>query len=135
MKAAAALSMRVARLARLTSAAIIARSTAAVDQRSSHRSRGRASGARLRAKARVLWVRGLSLPSMLSGRPTIRPTMDCAANRLFNVEVGGEFRADDSIVGGREATVSVAERRDGQSNRKSSGAGKSGVVRGVHVVD
>src|SRR5690606_21863743 len=84
MNAAAALSIRSARLARLTSAAIIARSTAAVDQRSSQSSTGSARGARLRAKARTDWVRGLSLPSMLSGSPTTNPTTDCAATSAFS---------------------------------------------------
>ena len=73
--AAASLSTASARLARVTSASIIARCTAWVDQRSSHSSIGRPSGARLRAKARTDWVRGLSLPSRLSGRPTTSPAM------------------------------------------------------------
>src|SRR6476661_1365372 len=73
MWAAASASTFSARLARLTSAEIIARSTACVDHRSSHSSSGNSSGARLRAKARVDCVRGESLPSMLSGKPTTRP--------------------------------------------------------------
>src|SRR4051794_40660689 len=53
MCAAASASTFSARLARLTSASIIARSTAAVDQRSSHSRMGSSSAARLRAKART----------------------------------------------------------------------------------
>src|SRR5438309_1844635 len=71
--AAASASTFSARLARLTSAEIIARSTACVDQRSSQRSIGRSSGERLRAKARTDCVRGLSVPSMLSGSPITKP--------------------------------------------------------------
>src|SRR5205085_4979252 len=51
--AAARASTFSARFARLTSASIIARCTAWVDQRSSHRRIGCVSGARLRAKART----------------------------------------------------------------------------------
>src|SRR5207248_9259964 len=72
MCAAASASTFSARLARLTSAEIIARSTAWVDQRSSHSNIGKASGARLRAKARTDCVLGLSLPSILSGNPTTK---------------------------------------------------------------
>src|SRR5206468_12647012 len=64
MCAAASASTFSARFARLTSAEIIARSTACVDQRSSQRSTGTSSGDRLRAKARADCVRGLSVPSM-----------------------------------------------------------------------
>src|SRR3546814_1365737 len=77
MKAAAALSTRSARLARLTSAAIIARSTAAVDQRSSHSRTGRARGARLRAKARVLWVRSEEHTSELQSLMRISYAVFC----------------------------------------------------------
>src|SRR3954447_2587997 len=73
--AAASESTFSARLARLTSAEIIARSTACVDQRSSQRSIGSSSGDKLRAKARTDCVRGLSLPSMLSGSPMTKPIM------------------------------------------------------------
>src|SRR3546814_11926917 len=66
MKAAAALSTRVARLARLTSAAIIAGSTEAVDQRSYQSRRGRPGGRRLRATARVIGVRGRAGPERQS---------------------------------------------------------------------
>src|SRR3984957_17919367 len=63
------------RFARLTSASISARSTAAVDSRSSHSAIGSSvSFARLRAKARVAWARGPSVPSMLIGSPTTKPT-------------------------------------------------------------
>src|SRR5438270_13412773 len=73
MCAAASASTFSARLARLTSAEIIARSTAWVDQRSSHSNIGKASGARLRAKARTDCVLGLSLPSIFNGNPITRP--------------------------------------------------------------
>src|SRR4051794_14240190 len=73
--AAASASTFSARLARLTSAEIIARSTACVDHRSSQRSIGTLSGDRLRAKARTDCVRGLSLPSILNGNPMTKPTI------------------------------------------------------------
>src|SRR5205823_9187592 len=71
--AAARASIFSARRARLTSAEIIARSTAWVDQRSSRSNIGKASGARLRAKARTDCVLGLSLPSIFNGNPMTRP--------------------------------------------------------------
>ena len=55
------------------SAAIISRSMACVDQRSSRSRIGRPRSSMLRAKARLDWLRGLSLPSMFSGRPTTMP--------------------------------------------------------------
>src|SRR3954449_7357510 len=71
--AAASASTFSARLARLTSAEIIARSTACVDQRSSHSRIGSSSCARLRTKARTDCVLGLSVPSMFSGNPITKP--------------------------------------------------------------
>src|SRR6516164_1506357 len=66
--------MTALRLARLASAAMRARSTAAVDSRSSHNAIGSSvNRARLRAKARVDWARGPSEPSMLTGSPSTRP--------------------------------------------------------------
>src|SRR5439155_1099956 len=65
---------RLALLARVTSAAISSRSTAAVDSRSSHSAIGSSvRRARLRAKARVDCARGPSLPSMLTGSPSTNP--------------------------------------------------------------
>src|SRR5882762_2150014 len=66
--------MTLARRARVTSAAINSRSTAAVDSRSSHSAIGSSvRRARLRAKAPVDCARGPSLPSMLMGRPSTKP--------------------------------------------------------------
>src|SRR3546814_9781159 len=45
---------------------------------------GKPSGARLRAKARTDWVRGLSLPLRLRGRPTTRPFTPCPATVTFS---------------------------------------------------
>ena len=74
MKAAAAESMRCARFARETSIEISARSAAAVESRSSQKAKGSfVMGWRLRTKARVDCARGPSLPSMLTGSPTITP--------------------------------------------------------------
>jgi hypothetical protein len=71
----ALVSMTAARLLRLMSSAINWRSTAAVESRSSHSAIGNSvSPARLRAKARTDCARGPSLPFMLSGRPSTRPT-------------------------------------------------------------
>ncbi len=59
---------------RVMSAAIISRSTAAVDSRSSQNATGRSRRAkRLRANWRTDWVRGPSPPARVSGRPTTRP--------------------------------------------------------------
>src|SRR5664280_808810 len=56
------------------SASINPRSTAAVDNRSSHSAIGNSvSLAKLRAKARVDCARGPSEPSMLTGRPSTKP--------------------------------------------------------------
>ena len=64
----------LARRARDTSAAMSARSAAAVDNRSSQSAIGRSvKRARLRAKARVDCARGPSLPSMLTGSPSTKP--------------------------------------------------------------
>src|SRR5438067_4815791 len=75
MCAAASASTFSARFARLTSAEIIARSTAWVDHRSSHRSIGMSSCDKLRANARTDCVRGPSLPSIFKGSPTTKPTI------------------------------------------------------------
>ena len=84
MCAAACESTLSARLARLMSWSSIARSTATVDQRSSHKRIGRERGARFLAKARTDCVRGLSLPSMLSGSPTTSPAISCWLTRFFS---------------------------------------------------
>jgi len=83
--AAAALSIRSARLARLRSASIIARSAAAVDQRSSHNRIGNPRSSILRAKARLDWLRGLSLPSMLMGSPITIPAVGRVASAACNL--------------------------------------------------
>src|SRR5882757_4189378 len=75
MKIAACSSITSARLARLTSIPINSRSTAAVESRSSHSPIARlVSSAGLRANARVDCARGPSLPSMLMGKPSTKPT-------------------------------------------------------------
>src|SRR5438270_8605651 len=75
MKIAACSSITSARLALLTSMPINARSTAAVESRSSHNAMARSvRPAKLRAKARVDCARGPSLPSMLMGSPSTKPT-------------------------------------------------------------
>ena len=74
MYAAACASMTALRARRLASAAISARSTAAVESRSSQSAMGRAVNcARFRAKARVDCARGPSVPSMLIGNPSTIP--------------------------------------------------------------
>src|SRR6266404_1243249 len=75
MKIAACSSITCARRARLTSMPINSRSSAAVESRSSHSAMDSSvSLEKLRAKARVDCARGPSLPSMLMGRPSTKPT-------------------------------------------------------------
>lgn len=66
-------STTLARFERDASCSINARVTAAVDNRSSQKRKGRSvSAAKLRTKARVDCARAPSLPSILSGRPTTK---------------------------------------------------------------
>src|SRR6266404_1656595 len=86
MKIAACSSITSARRARETSMPINSRSTAAVDSRSSQSAMARPVRLeKLRAKARVDCARGPSLPSMLMGRPSTKPTtlrsLDIASSR------------------------------------------------------
>jgi len=74
------LSITWSRRLREASAAISMRSTAAVERRSSQNTMGIGeSRAKFRAKARVDWQRGPSVPSMLTGSPsTMRPMFSAA---------------------------------------------------------
>ena len=109
MKAAACWSITLARCARLASAAIRSRSTAAVESRSSHSPIGSAvSLAKLRAKARVDCARGPSEPSMLIGRPSTKPAARrSAASARTALRVGREGLARSTVV------TPVASRRSG----------------------
>ena len=109
MKIAACWSITAARFLRLTSAAISSRSTAAVDSRSSHSAIGRSvSLARLRAKARTDCARGPSLPSMLRGRPSTKPTQRrSAASASRRLASSGEGLARDGFDAGGEPAVGV----------------------------
>ena len=112
MNTAACWSITAARLARLTSAAISSRSTAAVDSRSSQNAIGSSvSLTRLRAKARVDCARGPSLPSMLSGSPSTRPTAcRSAASAQEARGIGLEGLARDGLDTGREPAVGIGGR-------------------------
>src|SRR5262249_42379831 len=113
MKVAACWSITAARFLRLTSAVMSSRSTAAVESRSSHSAIGKSvNRARLRAKARVDWARGPSLPSMLIGRPGTEPvalrsagSADAGAGR-----VGREGLARDCLDAGGKPPIGIAGR-------------------------
>ena len=96
----------------MASAAIKSRSTATVESRSSHRAIGKSVRlARLRAKERVDCARGPSDPSMLSGRPSTKPTARrSAASSEDAVGVGGEGLARDGFDAGRELAVRIGGR-------------------------
>ena len=109
MKIAACSSITSARLARLTSMPISSRSTAAVESRSSHSAM--ASSVRLeklRAKARVDCARGPSLPSMLMGRPSTKPTtLRSPAIASSRAASGLERLALDGLDAGRKPAVGI----------------------------
>ena len=91
---------------------INSRSTAAVESRSSHSAIGSSvSLAKLRAKARVDCARGPSLPSMLMGRPSTKPTaLRSAAMREQPRRIGLERLALDGLDAGREPAVGIGHR-------------------------
>ena len=65
--------------------------------------------ARLRAKARVDCARGPSLPSMLMGRPSTKPTaLRSRGERDEARGIGGESRARDRLDPGGEPPVGIA---------------------------
>ena len=112
MKIAACSSITSARRARLTSIPISSRSTAAVESRSSHRPMARSvSLEKLRAKARVDCARGPSLASMLTGRPSTKPTaLRSPAMREQPRRVGLEGLALNGLDAGREPAVGIGHR-------------------------
>ena len=111
--AAARASTFSARFARLTSASIIARSTAWVDQRSSHSRSGRPSGARLRAKARTDCVRG-AVGSVHVQRQTDDQADDRRASMKLRQDASrscGELGSADGLGGSGKAPPRIADAR------------------------
>ena len=112
MKIAACSSITSARRARLTSIPISSRSTAAVESRSSHSAMARPVRLeKLRAKARVDCARGPSLPSMLMGRPSTKPTAlrspDIASSRAASALNALRWMRFDA---GRQPAVGIGDR-------------------------
>src|SRR5579862_7786677 len=100
--------MTALRRARLASAAMSARSTAAVDSRSSHSAIGNSvSRARFLAKARVDWARGPSEPSMLIGRPSTMPAA-LGGKREDALGVEAEALARNRFDRRRHAPIRIA---------------------------
>ena len=87
-----------------------ARSTAAVDSRSSQSAMGSSVNcAKLRAKARVDWARGPSDPSMLIGSPSTKPTAAPFGRELKDArDVAVEALASNGLDRRSDAPIRIA---------------------------
>ena len=110
INAAACWSITAARFLRLTSASINCLSTAAVDRRSSHNAIGSSVILpKLRAKARVDCARGPSLPSILIGKPSTKPTAErSAASASSRSRHRRKVFPSDGFNAGRKLAVGIA---------------------------
>src|ERR1051325_2899413 len=92
------------------SCAIISRVTAAVDIRSSHNASGMSRNAkRLRANCRTDWVRGVSPPPRLSGRPMTRPATSCRSIKASSAAMSSAKRRRRIVSSGLAMTSRVSE--------------------------